>query len=117
MSTVRLDDFGRDLGLVHEAIVTGRKVGTPSELQAFFARLAHDEDMFRSVMDNVLNRVGMTEAERMALEILGPGKVLGYQDVCRVWQADLPETEPATLFTEDILSECANDAGVKYPFD
>lgn len=39
-------DFGKDVGLVHEAIITGRKVGADRE---FWARLAHDEEFFRKV--------------------------------------------------------------------
>lgn len=114
MSTVRLDDeFGKDFGLVHEAIVTGRKVGTPRELQSFFAKLAHDEDKFRSVMDDVLNRVGVTESERLAVEILGEDKVIGYKSASLTWSVGQPEVEPAMLHTEDILRECAeaNAAG------
>lgn len=108
MDTVRLaDDFGKDLGLIHEVVVTGRKVGTTSELSAFFARLAHDESLFRSVMDNVLDRVGLTKAERLALEILGEGRVVGYKDACRIWQVDQADAEPATPYTEEILTQAA----------
>ena len=106
MDTVRLDEFGKDFGLVHEAIVTGRKISTPRELQTFFARLAHNEDKFRSVMDDVLN-LGMTEAERMAQEILGEDRVVCRQSACFIRNVDQPETEPAMLYSEDILRECA----------
>ena len=34
------EDFGKDHGLIHEAVVTGRKVGAG---QDFWAKLAHDE--------------------------------------------------------------------------
>lgn len=37
-------EFGKDLGLMHEAVVTGRKVGAGSE---FWAILAHDLERFR----------------------------------------------------------------------
>ncbi|OGJ63988.1 hypothetical protein A3E47_02685 [Candidatus Peribacteria bacterium RIFCSPHIGHO2_12_FULL_54_10] len=47
---VRQSDFGKDLGLVHEMIVTGRKVGAGSD---FYAALAHDEGLFRRVMEMV----------------------------------------------------------------
>ena len=50
-STVRQEKpFGSDHGLVHEAVVTGRKVGAGEE---FWATLAHDEAMFRRVVDLV----------------------------------------------------------------
>ncbi len=108
MNTVRLtDDFGRDLGLMHEVIVTGRKVGTANELTAFFAKLAHDKDLLRSMMDCVLDRVSLTFSERLAQEILGKGKVIGYQDTCRIWRVDQPEVEPAMPYNEDILLQAA----------
>lgn len=49
----------------------------------------------------------LTEAERLAAEIFGPGKVLGYRGVCRVQKVDLPDVEPTLPFSEDILRECA----------
>lgn len=49
----------------------------------------------------------LTDAERMALGILGTGKVLGFRNVICAWNAELPETEPAMLFPEDVLRECA----------
>jgi len=49
----------------------------------------------------------MTESESRAVEILGPGKVLGYRDVCRVQKAKLPDVEPTMSFSEDVLRECA----------
>lgn len=109
MDTVRLADdvWGKDLGLVHEMVVTGRKVATPRELRLFFSKLAHDENLFSSLLDSALNRVGLTAAERLAVEILGEGKVLGYKDVHRVWQCDLPEVEPTMLYTEEILTQAA----------
>lgn len=111
MSSVRPnvveDVFMRDEGLVHEVAVTGRKIGTTAELRDFFGRLAHNEQLFREELDRVLGRTGMIEAERLALEILGPGKVLGYCDVSRVQKAELPTIEPVMLFSEDALRECA----------
>jgi len=49
----------------------------------------------------------LTQAEKRAVEILGPGKVLGYRDVCRVQKVELPKTEPTMPFSEDVLRECA----------
>lgn len=48
MTTVRQEEaFGRDEGVIHEAVVTGRKVGAG---KAFWSGLAHDEAFFREVM-------------------------------------------------------------------
>jgi hypothetical protein len=49
----------------------------------------------------------MTEAERLAVEIFGPGKVLGCRDICRVQKIGLLDTEPTMPFSEDVLHECA----------
>lgn len=42
-----MSDFGKDHGLIHEAVVTGRKVGAG---QDFWAALAHSEEIFRKVV-------------------------------------------------------------------
>ena len=109
MRSVRPEDdvFMRDEGLVHEVAVTGRKIGTTAELRDFFGRLAHNEQLFREELDRVLGRTGMTVAERLAVEIFGPGKVLGYRDVCRAQKTELPEIDPVMPFFEDALRECA----------
>jgi len=41
-------EFGKDLGLMHEVVVTGRKAGFTSE---DWAMLAHDESKIRQVLD------------------------------------------------------------------
>jgi len=46
-NTVRPEEFGRDLGVVHEAVITGRKVGADAK---FWAMLAHDEEKFRELV-------------------------------------------------------------------
>ncbi|MDD5041532.1 MAG: hypothetical protein PHX87_04240 [Candidatus Peribacteraceae bacterium] len=45
-----VEEFGKDHGLIHEVVVTGRKVGAE---QAFYAALAHDEALFRRVVEMV----------------------------------------------------------------
>ncbi|MFQ5662185.1 MAG: hypothetical protein ACE5F2_02965 [Candidatus Paceibacteria bacterium] len=40
-------NFGKDFGVVHEAVVTGRKVGADEK---FWAKLAHDDNLFSQVM-------------------------------------------------------------------
>lgn len=47
---VRQTEFGRDHGLIHEMVVTGRKAGAGSD---FYATLAHDLGLFRKVVDLV----------------------------------------------------------------
>jgi len=47
---VRRNEFGKDHGLVHEVIVTGRKVGAE---QGFYSALAHDEELFRRLVWDV----------------------------------------------------------------
>jgi len=114
MDSVRLENFGKDLGLMHKMVVTGRKVGTSKELSAFFARLAHDEDLFRSTMDSILNRVRLTATEQLALKILGKGKVIGHTDACRIWQVNQSETEPVMPYSKEIIrqaAECNQNGG------
>lgn len=53
---VRLEEFGKDLGVVHEAVVTGRKVGAGKD---FWSALAHQEDLFAEVADLVHTRLGI----------------------------------------------------------
>ncbi len=50
-NTVRPEEFGKDHGLIHEAVVTGRKVGADRE---FWATLAHNEEKFHEVVELVL---------------------------------------------------------------
>ena len=44
------NEFGKDFGLIHEMVVTGRKVGAGPE---FYAALAHDEQLFRETVEFV----------------------------------------------------------------
>lgn len=45
-STVRPEDFGKDLGLLHELVVTGRQIGVD---RGFYAALAHSPELFLQV--------------------------------------------------------------------
>lgn len=73
-----VSEFGRDEGVVHEMIVTGRKVGAGEE---FYSRLAHDEKLFAKVVAFV-NRGGYeaTLSQRRAREIMG-GNFIGIEEV------------------------------------
>jgi hypothetical protein len=54
-SIVRQEEFGKDLGLIHEVVVTGRKAGATKK---FWAKLAHNEHLFRLVVEQVLIEEG-----------------------------------------------------------
>ena len=56
---VRPSEFGKDFGVVHEAMVTGRKVGADKD---FWSKLAHNEALFRRVATFV-NNFGKTKCE------------------------------------------------------
>jgi hypothetical protein len=44
------NDFGKDLGLVHEAVIMGRKVGADKE---FWSALAENEELFRWITEEL----------------------------------------------------------------
>jgi len=90
---------------------------TPAQLKEFFGQIDTGKitkDSLQAFLrgDFVVSSP-LTEAERMVQEILGSGKVFGYQEICLTWRTDLPDTEPTMLYTKDILQECAeaNAAG------
>jgi hypothetical protein len=58
------EDFGKDHGLIHEAVVTGRKVGAG---QDFWAKLAHDEGLFRNVVALVMGNGTLAESAPSAI--------------------------------------------------
>ncbi len=59
-----MNDFGKDLGLIHEVNVTGRKVGMGSEAYAF---LAHNKDCFQMVAD-LVNHLAVVEYHGIELK-------------------------------------------------
>src|SRR5690242_11564114 len=48
MTSSAFDEFGRDHGLIHEAIITGRKVGWGRKE---WSRLAHDQAAMHSIRE------------------------------------------------------------------
>jgi len=48
--SVEVDDLGKDRSLIHEAVMAGCKVGAGRD---FWTKLAHDEDLFRRVVELV----------------------------------------------------------------
>lgn len=103
-------EFGKDLGLVHEAIVTGRKVGAGKE---FWSKLAHDGTLFANVIAfverngaeivrEVIVSIPFTEVEKTAIAILGSNKILT--------QAQAKgEQEFRIRYSEDTLRTCAKE--------
>lgn len=72
-TTVRhTGSFGKDYCLIHEAVVTGRKVGAGAE---FWSALAHDEALFSRVVEMITQRPASNSTERCSLnhaaEIMG----------------------------------------------
>jgi hypothetical protein len=56
--------LGKDHGLIHEAVVTGRKAGAGKE---FWAKLAHDELLFRDVVALVMNDGKLVQPARTTI--------------------------------------------------
>ena len=48
MRKTNVSDFGKELGVIHEALIVGRKVGAG---HVFWKRLANDPDKFRKIME------------------------------------------------------------------
>lgn len=61
-------NFGKDYGLIHEAIVTGRKVGAG---HGFWSKIAHDEDLFRRVVEFVDARSALSVVVNYDLSLNG----------------------------------------------
>lgn len=51
-----MSSFGKDLGLMHEVVITGRKAGAT---ERFWAALAHREDVFQKTVPFVLSLIAM----------------------------------------------------------
>lgn len=68
-STVRPDDdFGKDEGLLHEAVLTGRKAGAGRE---FWKTLAHNEPLFRRIVEVANGLEEISPAVKTAHDIMG----------------------------------------------
>jgi hypothetical protein len=101
------DDFGKDYGLIHEAIVTGRKVGAGRK---FWTKLAHDESMFNKVVSFVA-RDGYepTTSQKLAREIMGKN-FFGVEEAVERFGVNPSKQQLAQLaeipFTEKTLRDC-----------
>lgn len=65
-----MEDFGKDLGLVHEAVITGRKVGAGKEFWAALAENVELFPIFGSIARDVvlLKEVGVDPATQVCEE-------------------------------------------------
>lgn len=100
------ENFGKDHGLIHEVVVTGRKIGAGQE---FWAKLAHDEDLFRKVVTLVdRNGIEATTSQKLARAIGIP--VFGVEEAIRHLVLNPSRHQLAALsevpFTEATLEEC-----------
>ncbi|MBI4122288.1 MAG: hypothetical protein HY461_03070 [Parcubacteria group bacterium] len=109
MSETDEADFGKDHGVIHEMIVTGRKVGAGRN---FYSALAHNEELFAktvafvarggeaTVREVVVSE--LTDSEKAAIAVLGSGKVLTQGQA-------KGETEFQIRYSEDTLRACAKE--------
>lgn len=75
------DVFGKDLGLMSEVIVTGRKVGADRQ---FWSRLAHDEEKFREIVVAVNGEnFEPSTAFEAAVQIMGANNVHGPDQIMK----------------------------------
>lgn len=103
-------EFGKDHSLIHEAVVTGRKVGAGRK---FWSALAHDESLFAKAVAfverggeefvrEVVVSIPLTEAEKASISILGAAKVLT--------QAQAKgEVEFPIRYSKDTFRACAKE--------
>ena len=101
------DDFGKDYGLIHEAIVTGRKVGAGRE---FWTRLAHDETLFDKVVGYVArDGYEATTSQKLAREIMGKN-FFGVEEATEHFGVNPTDKQLVALaeipLTEKALREC-----------
>jgi len=95
--------FGRDHGLLHELVVTGRKVGAD---RVFYARLAHNEKLFGKVVSFVRDYSSTTQ-ER-AREIMSKN-FFGVEEAVKHFGVNPTRQQLAVLseipFSEAVLEE------------
>lgn len=97
-STVR-QEFGTDFGLVHEFVVTGRKVGADRD---FYAKLAHDEALFGQVVSMVKEGKAVKPAKRRGRR---KPQVMTLEEAAEIFGADFHSLEAAAEFFDVSLSD------------
>lgn len=100
-------EFGKDLGLAHEMVVTGRKVGADVE---FYSALAHNEGLFRKTVAFVKGGGhDPTPSQRIAGAIMSRN-FLGIEAVTHCLQLQFSDEQMQQLneipFSENLLQEC-----------
>jgi hypothetical protein len=82
METHGASPFGKDLGLIHEVVVTGRGLGADVP---FWADLAHDRVLFESI-------IGIHRGTHQISPILLPlNEELAPNEAAKIWKEILPE--------------------------
>lgn len=99
-ASTSVSEFGKDNGLVHEAVVTGRKVGAG---QTFWSRLAHNESLFRHVVKEVMQMVVATQPFDPVLFVAEKWSLIPEERDQR--SARLTEVDFATALWEICLNE------------
>ncbi|MBI2278675.1 MAG: hypothetical protein HYU81_01265 [Candidatus Brennerbacteria bacterium] len=99
--------FGKDEGVIHEAIVTGRKVGAGKK---FWAALAHNERLFRKTVEFVARGGnGEPTSQKIARLIMGPN-FRSVEEVFAALNRKLTERDFNALttipYSEETLEEC-----------
>lgn len=103
-------EFGKDHALIHEAVVTGRKVGAGRK---FWSALTHNEELFAKTVAfverggeefvrEVVVSISLTEAEKATITILGSAKVFTQGQA-------KGERELPIRYSEDMLRACARE--------
>lgn len=60
VSSGNQEEFGKDLGLIQEAVITGRRVGAGRE---FWSKITHDRELFEKIHLAVMGRAVITDFE------------------------------------------------------
>lgn len=96
------ESFGKDIGLLHEVIITGRKVGAD---RAFYTELAHNEKMFEQVV-RIVARKGCvpTISQVRAREIMGRN-FFGIEEAIKHFVGVSPTQEQLDALSEVPFSE------------
>lgn len=115
LNAVCHEEFGRDFGLMHEVLITGRKVGADKK---FWSNLAHNEELFGFIVRSVKI---LDSEDNMDLEMFK--SVLGYkilgddfispQEVASArgltYSDEQLEHLASTLPSQEILAELRSD--------
>lgn len=100
------DDFGREVGLIHEVLVTGRGVGAGKK---FWGRLTHDRKLFAKVVAFVArDGYEATTIQRVARNIMRKN-MLGIEEVIQCFGVKPSKRQLTALqevpFTEAVLEK------------